>query len=231
MQKVTEIAIFGGTFDPIHRGHIEPAKQIANWLDIAKITLLPAHIPPHKNAPKVSNEHRLGMLKLAVANESCFTIDRRELSKNSPSYTVETLKEYKQENPNTRLYFLIGLDSLLSFTRWHQWQAILTLCHLVVSHRPGASIENTDSTNKQAMTNLLAKHKATLAEARQVNCGKIIFAPQVDIDVSSTELRAQLAKRNCNESFNQATPLIKQNLLPEVHSYICQHKLYLSTNQ
>ena len=135
-EKLKRIAILGGTFDPIHHGHLKPAQQVANWLKLEKLVLLPAHIPPHKNGTYANASQRKAMVELVCEHDKLFHIDSRELTRTSPSYTVETLKEIKSENPHSQLFFIIGMDSLLNFTSWHQWQEILMLCHLVVNNRP-----------------------------------------------------------------------------------------------
>jgi nicotinate-nucleotide adenylyltransferase len=143
------IAILGGTFDPIHYGHILPAQHVRTWLGVDHITLLPAHIPPHKQTTTVNSIHRTAMVRLICQHEAGFICDARELNRSSHSYTVESLKEIKAESPNTQLFFIIGMDSLHTFMQWHQWEEILTLCHLVVNTRPHYHISQLPSTTQQ----------------------------------------------------------------------------------
>ena len=212
-EQIQRIGLFGGTFDPIHNGHINSAKHLAHWLALDKISIIPSHIPPHKNNTEVSALHRENMVKLVCQQQPLFTLDNRELNKKSTSYTVETLIEIKQQQPNSRLFFLIGMDSLQSFTTWHRWQDILQLTHLVVSSRPGYLLTE----NNQATTDLLTQYQVTdLAKTHQQQAGCILLAPISDHDISSTQIRAQLKK--------QAS--IK-DLLPEtVSNYINRYKLY-----
>ncbi len=130
------IGILGGTFDPIHYGHLKPAKQTADWLGLEQLILLPAHIPAHKQNTFATTQQRVDMVKLVCDADALFTLDARETLKNSTSYTIDTLIEINEEHPNSIIYFLMGLDSLLSFHQWHRWQDILSLCHLVVNARP-----------------------------------------------------------------------------------------------
>ncbi|MDC1255984.1 nicotinate-nucleotide adenylyltransferase [bacterium] len=211
--KLTRIGILGGTFDPIHIGHINPAKQVAKWLNLDKLTLLPVHIPPHKSSTNANALQRKHMVNLVCQNDALFELDARELSRQTPSFTVETLQEIKRDNPSSQIFFIIGMDSLLSFTSWHQWQEILTLCHLVVNTRPAYDL---DSTNAET-DNLLKKHRATdLKEINECESGRIFIHGNQHWNVSSTELRAQLKNsKNTN------------NLIPAlVMKYIQQEQLY-----
>jgi len=206
------IALFGGTFDPIHKGHIYTAEALANWLSIEKVTLLPAHIPPHKASPSVSSVHRAEMVELVCKHHSLFDCDQRELTRNKPSYTVDTLAEFRLEHPEKELFFFIGMDSLLTFTQWHQWQRILTLCHLVVCTRPGYDMENMSD----EITQLLSKHQIGLSDLESNKNGGILFAPPSEHDISSSELRHAYQNQQPNETW----------LTTEVSQYIQENSLY-----
>ncbi len=217
---MTSIGILGGTFDPIHLGHTEPAKVVADYLSLNKILFIPASIPPHKASPNVSAKQRADMVTLACADEENFCCDQRELERNGNSYTVDTLKALKQSYPKQRLFFIIGLDSLLTFTRWHQYQEILSLCHLVVNSRPNHLLENLNDDTKK----LLAQYQVSeVNKLKNHSSGGIIFVPntfknqqvnqqetqqveqeqnllpqskgRVNLDISSTAIRARLAKK------------------------------------
>jgi len=206
-------AILGGAFDPVHFGHLNPAINIAKWLGFATIKLLPTHIPVHKQPTSASAEHRLAMLQRVCEQYPLFQCDPRELLRHGPSYTVDSLQEIKQEQPNTPLFFLIGADSLLSFTTWHQWQRILTLCHLIISTRPHHELAEFNPQTQQ----LIEQHKVdNLSELLTMRAGGILFAPPSYIDISSTDLRQQYQ-----------TTLTTQNLIPPVvQDYINQWQLY-----
>mgnify|MGYP002700343150 CR=1 FL=1 len=212
---MTSIGILGGTFDPIHLGHTEPAKVVADYLSLDKILFIPASIPPHKASPNVSAQQRTKMVTLACAEQANFHCDQRELTRSGNSYTVDTLKSLQQSYPKQRLFFIIGLDSLLTFTRWHQHQKILSLCHLVVNSRPNYRLKNLNKDTKK----LLAEHQVSdINQLKKTNSGGIIFVPndtdalqvkktqtlpinskgQVSLNISSTDIRARLAKKqNC----------------------------------
>ena len=151
------IGILGGTFDPIHLGHTQSAQAVANQLNLTEVLLIPAHIPPHKISaklvPHASAEQRAAMVEIACQKSELFTCDLRELKRSGHSYTVDTLKELKQQYPTKALFFIIGMDSLLTFTTWHKYKEILSLCHLVVNTRPNYSIEQLNEETKTLLSN------------------------------------------------------------------------------
>ncbi len=146
------IGIFGGTFDPIHIGHVKSIDAVATWLHLDKVLIIPAHIPPHKTdsniTPKATSAQRATMVELAIADKPLFYCDRRELNRNGPSFTIDTLKELKATYPNQPLYFVIGMDSLQTFTTWHKYKEILSLCHLVVNTRPNYHLSDLNRETK-----------------------------------------------------------------------------------
>ncbi|PHR84416.1 MAG: nicotinate-nucleotide adenylyltransferase [Colwellia sp.] len=218
---MTSIGILGGTFDPIHLGHTLPAKAVANYLSLTKVLLIPANIPPHKATPNVSAKQRAEMVHLACSTEPLFTCDERELKRDGNSYTVDTLKELAELFPQQTLYFIIGLDSLLTFTRWHKYQEILSLCHLVVNTRPNYQLDNLD----QATTTLLNNHQIhSINEFKKHQSGGILLLPNtlpschnhLHLDISSSEIRQRLANnQDC-----------QQLLAPSVFTFINKNKLY-----
>lgn len=232
-KKVTSIGILGGTFDPIHLGHTEPTKVVADYLSLDKVLFIPTNIPPHKASPNVSAKQRADMVTLACNDMPNFHCDQRELERSGNSYTVDTLKTLKKSYPNQHLFFIIGLDSLLTFTRWHQYQEILSLCHLVVNSRPNYQLENV---NKETES-LLEKHQVSDVTMLKNTCsGGIIFVPstledlqasqqynvssyggdKINLDISSTSIRMRIAK-------NQSC----QHLLTEsVLDFINKNQLY-----
>jgi nicotinate-nucleotide adenylyltransferase len=208
-----DIAIMGGTFDPIHKGHIETAKETAAWLDVEQLLLLPAHIPPHKNTTSVSAQHREAMVKIICHQQPLFQLDNRELIRNTASYTVTSLQEIKQEQPESRVFFIVGMDSLLNFTCWYQWQTILSLSHLVVNIRPGYQLNQINTETQQ----LLQNHQINdLNELKQKDAGGIIFHQNQSLDISSSEIRQRLLTNKFD----------KNHLAESVHHYIIQENLY-----
>jgi len=211
------IAILGGTFDPIHLGHTLSAQAVADELGLQKVLLIPAHIPPHKISPDLvphaSSQQRAAMVEIACQSSTIFLCDQRELQRSGHSYTVDTLKELKLQYPNQPLYFIIGMDSLMTFSRWHQYQEILSLCNLVVNTRPNYSFNQLNDETKELLTN----HKTTdVTQLIQYEAGRIFFAKQCFFDISSTQIRQQLMKKQrCD-----------QQLLPSISEYINKNNLY-----
>lgn len=218
---MTSIGILGGTFDPIHLGHTLPAKAVADYLSLIKILLIPTNIPPHKATPNVSAQQRTEMVRLACNTESLFTCDERELKRDGHSYTVDTLKELAAAYPHQTLYFIIGLDSLLTFTRWHKYEEILSLCHLIVNTRPNYQLDYID----QATTLLLKNHQVHhISDLTKQKSGGIFLLPDslpchennLHLDISSTEIRQKLAnQQDC-----------QQLLDPSVLTFINKNNLY-----
>jgi nicotinate-nucleotide adenylyltransferase len=212
-QKTKSIAIMGGTFDPIHKGHIETAKETAKWLNVDQLLLLPAHIPPHKTSTEANVFHRENMVRIVCQQQPLFQLDNRELKRQTSSYTVTSLQEIKQEQPNSTIFFIIGMDSLLNFTTWHQWQTILSLCHLVVNIRPGYPLKQINAATQELLN---AHQKHHIDRITQQDAGGIILHKNQTFDISSSDIREQL--------FNDT---LRTNLLTtEVHQYIIEEKLY-----
>jgi len=208
------LGILGGTFDPIHIGHIEPALSVAQALALDEVLILPAHIPPHKDSTHASPAQRLEMVKRACRPYSIFTPDQRELNRSSVSYTVDTLRELKTEHPQATLYFLMGMDSLINFTKWHKWQEILDLCHLVVSTRPGYDSTLAASDYPQTIQEAITTSAEALRTCKE---GKILLLANKAIDISATEIRDALARNNDISSY----------IPSDVMAFIKEQQLYL----
>lgn len=208
--QVQRIGLFGGTFDPIHLGHIKPLLQASELLNLQQINIIPANIPPHKDKTHTLNEHRINMVKLVCNEYQQLTFDARELERNSPSYTVETLSELaKNYSLNTQLYFFIGMDSLLTFTSWYQWQKIIQLCHLVVSPRPGYQLAELPSQLKQYIVQF-----SKLEDIKRQE--KIIIMPPCLHEISSTLIREKIKQKQD----------ISTLVTPKTAHYIKLHQLY-----
>ncbi|ADJ27420.1 nicotinate-nucleotide adenylyltransferase [Nitrosococcus watsonii] len=131
------IGIFGGTFDPVHFGHLRPALDLLERLSLAEIRFIPCRHPPHRQWPVASSEQRLTMLRLAIAGESRFRVDERELARAGPSYMVDTLASLRAEQGNVPLCLIMGTDAFQSLPKWHRWTELMELAHLLVMRRPG----------------------------------------------------------------------------------------------
>ena len=206
------IAIFGGTFDPIHLGHINMAQQCVQQCQLDTLYFMPCAIPAHKAKPGISDEHRINMLKLAIENNPHFAIDYRELNREGASYSLLSLKELRAENPSSPIMFLIGMDSFNSLEKWFKWQEIVELCHIVVYQRPGQHCQ---------VSGELAVYKENafteqLSQLQQTHAGKLFFLDGLQVNAASSEIRKKL---HLNDNIAELLPTT-------VSQYIAQHHLY-----
>jgi len=136
------VGILGGTFDPIHYGHLRLAEEMRELAGLQQIRFIPTGNPPHRDAPQVSALHRSAMVKLAIADHPDFVLDEREVRRAAKSFTVDTLRELRTELGETQpLCLLMGGDAFLQLHTWHQWEKLLDLAHIVVGYRPGFTLE------------------------------------------------------------------------------------------
>ena len=136
------IGIIGGTFDPVHYGHLRLAEELGETLKLGEVRLVPSGTPPHRSAPQVAAEHRLAMVRLAAAGNPGFRVDEREMRRAGPGDTFDTLTELRSEAGVSRpLVLLLGADAFLEFATWHRWHEIFKLAHIAVAHRPGFPVE------------------------------------------------------------------------------------------
>ncbi|WP_459176203.1 nicotinate-nucleotide adenylyltransferase [Ewingella americana] len=212
---ISLLALFGGTFDPIHYGHLRPVEKLAKETELKQVILVPNNVPPHRPQPEASALQRLKMVELAIEGNPLFTIDSRELSVQKPSYTIETLETLRKEHGAQRpLAFIIGQDSLLSLYKWHRWEELLNFCHLLVMARPGYA-ERLDTPELQGWYN---RHRVTEpSKLQQQAHGYIYQANTPLLDISATEIRQRRHEgKSC------------ANLVPAaVEHYIDSQGLYL----
>ena len=179
------LGIFGGTFDPIHYGHLRTAFELLQAVPLAEVRFVPAGSPPHRGAPRCDARDRLAMVEAAVADQPGFTVDARELERDGPSYTVITLRELRAEDPGRPLCLIVGMDAFLGLPTWHEWRAILDLAHLVVAHRPGWS-----APQQGLLADLLAERGTARAEDLCSSpAGRILVYAVTPLEISSTDLR------------------------------------------
>ncbi len=195
--------LLGGVFDPVHRGHLVAARAAIEQLPLDRIIFLPAGSPPHKKAPKATAEDRVEMLRRALESEPRFTIDRREIDREGPSYTVETLHELTEEHRGVPLYFLIGADNASTIGRWFQAEEIFSLCQPVIIGRPGIEARF----EKQDLPFLSDEERESL---NQLALREVSVAP------SSSEIRRRIREGASLEDW----------LPPEVAEYIQARELY-----
>ncbi|MDT8321457.1 MAG: nicotinate-nucleotide adenylyltransferase [Xanthomonadales bacterium] len=206
------IGIFGGTFDPVHFGHLRAALEASEYLGLDDFRLLPAGRPPHRTSPVASAEQRLAMLQTAVRRYPVFRVDDREVRRPGESYMVDTLRAIRGEAGDMPLLLMVGQDAANELDRWHEWRRLFDLAHLVIMRRPGAA-QDCSSTLAQEM---LPRFAASAAELMGLPAGRIWTIEVTQLAISSTDIRKRLASGR-SASF----------LLPEsVIDYIRAHGLY-----
>jgi nicotinate-nucleotide adenylyltransferase len=185
------VGILGGTFDPIHFGHLRLAEEVAHTLRLSGVRFVPSGTPPHRAAPRTPTAHRLAMVRLAVSGNPLFTVDDREVRRTGPAYTFDTLTEIRAETgPDCPLVLLVGADAFLDFAAWHRWHEVLGLAHVAVAHRPGFPVERW----RDAMPQPLAREYAArlMQQPLAVHlapAGGIVVIPFTALDISATAIR------------------------------------------
>lgn len=213
---IRPLGLFGGTFDPVHFGHLRLAEEAREALGLAAIRWLPAGQPPHRSTPRISPEHRLAMVRLAVAGNPHFNVDPGEVEAAAPSYTVTTLTRLRQEvGPDQPLVWLMGADAFAGLASWYSWREVFGLAHLAVLHRPGYPL--LAETLAEPLTREFVQRQCAGPEAlARTPGGAILPLPMTQLDISATHIRSLLAR--------SASP---RYLLPdEVLDYIRRHQLY-----
>lgn len=204
------LVFYGGTFDPIHDGHLAIARAARDALR-ARVRLMPAADPPHRAPPGASAEQRARMLDLAVAGEPDLVVDRRELGRDGPSYTVETLREVRAEvGPDQPLALLVGADSFLDLPKWREWQALFDLAHFVVAERPGSVLDPIRTQFAQM------RETADVEALRSEPAGRVYRLNQPLHAESASQVRALMV---VGEPWRQYLPA-------PVAAYIERHGLY-----
>ncbi|MGH8378605.1 MAG: nicotinate-nucleotide adenylyltransferase [Gammaproteobacteria bacterium] len=184
-----KIGIFGGSFDPIHYGHLRPALEILSTLSLDEIRFIPAGQPPHRAVPAASAALRLDMVKAAIASEPRFVVDEREIRRSAPSYTVDTLMELRGEFPRDALMLIVGMDAFLGFPGWHEWRKIFEFAHVIVAHRPGWVLQS----GGDLAETIHRRRAASLREILSETAGRILLQPVTQLEISSTQVRAGIA--------------------------------------
>jgi len=179
------VGVFGGTFDPIHLGHLRTAFELLEGLDLEEVRFIPAARPPHREAPGAGAELRLAMVRAATEGQPGFVVDDRELRRAGPSYTVLTLAELRAELGVRPICLVVGMDAFAGLPGWHRWQELLELAHLVVAHRPGWNAPASG-----AVGELLQTCRADdVADLHGSSNGRILVRPVTQLEISSTRLR------------------------------------------
>jgi nicotinate-nucleotide adenylyltransferase len=213
--RLKTLALFGGTFDPIHNGHLRMALELKQQLQIDDMRLLPSHRPPHREAPGCSSEDRAAMVAAAIEGCEALSLDRREMLRDAPSYMVDTLAELRAEvGPSVSLILAMGMDSLANLSSWHRWKELTDYAHVLVVARPGWQIPETGD-----VADLIISHQSDSVDILwQKAQGNVVIQTMSLLPISATEIRHQIS--------DGQSP---QFLLPDsVWAYIQRHQLYRS---
>jgi nicotinate-nucleotide adenylyltransferase len=206
------IGVFGGTFDPIHFGHLRTALDVMQGVGLDEIRFIPLHGAVHRDQPETPPGLRLDMVRQATRQQPGFVVDDREILRAGDSYTVDTLRALRQEQPKRSLCLLLGMDAFNGFPDWHQPDQILGLAHLIVMQRPGEE----DPVDDRVKALLKARQATRAAQLEARDCGLILPQPVTQLDISASRIRRLLAQGR--------TPRF---LLPEaVLKLIVNNKLY-----
>jgi nicotinate-nucleotide adenylyltransferase len=214
------LALFGGTFDPVHFGHLRVAADTAAALKLPELRLIPSKKPVHREATTASGAQRLAMLELAVADFPGLRTDACELTRETPSYTVLTLESFRAQFPTRPLLWLIGVDAFLGIQRWYEWPRLFDLAHFVVLNRPGYAVAGALSASLSELWNgRLVRDPAMLTARTHGHIYLHTVAPQA---ISATEIRNTIAT---GASDSELAPLLPAPVL----AYIRAHRLYVAS--
>jgi len=217
------LGIFGGSFNPIHNGHLAIAEQVRKKLHLNRVLFIPTGEPPHKrDSPLAPGKDRYELVRLAIAGTPSFDISDIEVQRRGKSYSIDTIRELRRQyGPATKLYFLIGLDAFLDFPDWKEPEALLNACRFVVISRPGHSFQSLarlsmlPTLDSQALAQL-DTGKMTRLDITIPSCPGIICLPLPPSAISASDIRQRVQRKAA----------LANVLPPPVESYILQHHLY-----
>lgn len=183
--------IFGGTFDPIHHGHLRLAVELKEQLAVERVALVPCHIPPHRAQPGATSVDRLRLLSLAVADEPGLAVDNRELAREGASYTADTLRQLREElGPQVPIAMVVGTDAFATFDRWRDWRSIPGLAHIIVVDRPGAEL----SPDSEASALLRSRGVSSARQLHEQPYGLMLSLAPPLLDISATGIRERIVQ-------------------------------------
>lgn len=214
-----KIGILGGTFNPIHLAHLRIAEEVQEACELDRVLFIPAAEPPHKDvAGQVSFTHRLAMVEAAIRDYPNFQASDLEIQRSGKSFSVDTLDILHRQDPHGEFYFIIGLDSYRDIASWKEFSRLFSLCHLVVTTRPGVLVSDPLAPLPVAIhKDFCYDVRAEIIRHKTGN--NLIFLKETHLDISSTQIRALLADE---QSIRHMVP-------PLVVDYIEEHRLYQTT--
>ncbi|MCH9694395.1 MAG: nicotinate-nucleotide adenylyltransferase [Gammaproteobacteria bacterium] len=212
---MSPVAVFGGTFDPVHYGHLRTAFEMLQALRFHEVRFIPCGDPPHRGGTFADSRLRMRMVEVAISGQDGFVADDRELQRGGPSYSIETLEDLRGEFPDRSIGLILGMDAFLGLTSWHRWEEILSFAHIVVAHRPGWKAPDIG-----ALGDLLSEHGThRVDDLHTALQGRIHIHAVTQLEISSTEIR-ELVAAGRDPRF----------LMPDaVRDVIEESKVYMST--
>jgi len=212
------VGIFGGTFDPVHYGHLRLAEEMLELANLRQIRFIPTGTPPHRDAPQVSAQHRSAMVQLSIADQPAFMLDDREVKRTTPCYTVDTLRELRADLGAAQpLCLLMGGDAFLQLHTWHEWEQLFELAHIVVGYRPGFTIDERIHSATAELQQHYQQRLCTADDLSRQPSGGIAELAIPKLEISATDIRRRVAESRT----------IRYLLPNAVADYIHQHHLYI----
>ncbi len=210
------IGLLGGTFNPIHYGHLRAAQELATALNFSELRFIPAANPPHKPAPEVSAGHRAAMVELAICNNPLFKLDTCELARTGASYTFDTLASLREElGQRISLCWIMGSDAFVKLNTWHRWEELLDHCHIILVQRP--NVEDKPKLPEVLTAFLRENYTENVDDLSEKSAGYIHMQKIMPLDISATKIR------EAYKAGRSARYLMPYNVI----EYIATHKLYL----
>ena len=213
------VGIFGGTFDPIHYGHLRIAEEIVETVGLQKMYFVPAGMPRLRHSPVASPQHRVEIVRLAIQKNSDFVLDEREIHRDGVSYSIDSVREFKQEfGEEVGLCLVLGVDAFIKLSEWNNWKELFNLCHFIISTRPGYILTSINELLPKELREECSQRWVSNTESlRKDTSGLIFIASTTMLDISATSIRADIA---VGRSVRYLVPDIAVN-------YISANKLYL----
>lgn len=214
------VGVYGGTFDPVHYGHLRIAEELNEMLGFSELYFVPSGSPRLRNEPSASRNHRVAMLAAAIEDNEAFILDKREIEREGESYSVATLREFREEvGSECALCFIMGSDVFLNLPKWYCWRELFELCHIIIADRPGYMFTLNNDMSEELRKTFMSSHVSSIKELKESAHGLIFVAPTTLQDISATTIRESIA---AGKSARYLTP-------DAVLKYIEMNRLYLRT--
>ena len=210
------IGFFGGTFNPVHWGHLRTALELKKALAMDTMLLVPCGIPPHRDEPDTDPDIRLAMLNAAIVDNDELQVDDRELQRAGLSYTVDSLQSIREEKGDISIGLCVGADAFIHLDTWHQWENLIKLAHIIVAYRPGWPVESLQEQVSDDLKAMLKEHMVTNAVLlHEKPAGHVLVQKVTDIDISSSIIRRRVARGDSIEDFvpSSVIQIIKSKML------------------